>query len=71
MFLFPHENNRGTNKAKGNRRKEDLMSKIRLYFLSITLKLFPTNVLSDNSSFESALNVCCLREKGPYLFLPG
>lgn len=70
LLFFSHAKNRGTNKNEGNRRKEDLMSKTSLYFLSINFKLFPTNILSDNSSLESALNVCCLHEEGLYVFLP-
>lgn len=62
---------RGTHKNEGNARKVGLMSKISLYFLSITLKLFPTNILSDNSSLESALNVCYLREEGLDVFILG
>ena len=47
------------------------MSKTSLYFLSITLKLFPTNILSDNSSLESALNVCYICEEGLDVFILG
>lgn len=57
--------------------KKDLISErrhdnmdISLYFLSITLKLFLSNILSDNSSSQSALKVCCLHEEGPSIFLP-
>lgn len=78
VFFFPYTKKRGTNKNEGNRRKGNLMSKrrhdntdISFYFLSITLELCPTNIVPDNSSLESALNVCCLCEGGSCIFLPG
>lgn len=65
------QKNRGIHRNEGNARKESLMSKTSLYFLSITLKLFPTNIASDNSSLESALNVCYLCEEGIDVFILG
>lgn len=60
---------KGTEEDLMSRRRHDNMD-ISLYFLSIILKLFPTNTASDNS-LESALNVCCLCEETLYLLLPG
>lgn len=75
MCFFSYAKNRDTNKNAGKRRKEGLMSKCRhdnmeisLYFLSITLKLFPENISSDNSSLESALNVCYFMRRGEASF---
>lgn len=65
------QKNGGTHKNEGNGRNGGLMSKTSLYFLSITLKLFPTNILSDNSSLESALNVCYICEEGLDVFILG
>lgn len=75
FFFNSYTKNRGTKKNERNRRKKDLMSKhrhdnmdISFYFLPITLKLFPTNILSNNSSLESALNVCCFVRRGRTFF---
>lgn len=40
-----------------------------LYFLSITLKLFSSNILSDKLFWPSALSVCRLGEAGPDISL--
>lgn len=64
IFFFYVES-RGTNKNGENGREGDLMSMHRrdnmdksLYFLSITLKLFSSNILSDKLFWQSALSVC-------------
>lgn len=75
FLFFPCKKIEAQTRMKGA--EEDLMSRrghdnmdISLYFLSITLKLFPTNTVSDNS-LESALNVCWLCEERLHLLLPG
>lgn len=42
-----------------------------LYFLSITLKLFSSNILSDKLFWQSALSVCRRGEEGPDVFSLG
>lgn len=50
-----------------SKHRRDNMDK-SLYFLSITLKLFSSNILSDKLFWQSVLSVCRLGEEGPDIF---
>lgn len=75
FFIILMQRIEAQRRTKEIEEKKDLMSKhrhdntdISFYFLPITLKLFPTNILSNNSSLESALNVCCFVRRGRTFF---